>query len=135
MSARPNLHGQPGLSRCATPPCSHPLQERCARAEQEWARKPAAQRTAAAAQQVCSSADHSTTAVPSPAQHGLLLGCCLKRFIVNGWLPCLPCVQIGQECGITSGKWMVRTTPDDEAVVWAAVARAVYVEVKFYASI
>ncbi|PRW33537.1 UPF0696 C11orf68-like protein [Chlorella sorokiniana] len=61
-------------------------EERWARAEQEWARKPAAQRTAAAAQ------------------------------------------QIGKDCGITAGKWMVRTTPDDEAVVWGAVARAVYVQ-------
>lgn len=38
-------------------------------------------------------------------------------------------VQIGKDCGITSGKWMVRTTPDDEAVVWGTVAQAVYVQV------
>lgn len=36
---------------------------------------------------------------------------------------------MGKDCGITSGKWMVRATPDDEAAVWGAVARAVYVQV------
>lgn len=51
-------------------------------------------------------------------------GCCL-----------LSLLQIGQECGITSGKWMVRTTPEDEVVVWAAVARAVYVQASWLSSV
>ncbi|KAI7836598.1 hypothetical protein COHA_009556 [Chlorella ohadii] len=73
-SGRPASNGSGGGGGAAL----DSYEERCARAEQEWTRKPAAQRTAAAAQ------------------------------------------QIGQECGITSGKWMVRTTPEDEGLCASA---------------
>lgn len=38
-------------------------------------------------------------------------------------------LRLGRAHGIRSGKWLINTVQSDEAAIWGAVAKAVYVQV------